>query len=82
MKAHEIEAALDRFLFSIEKPGRYVGGEFNSVHKDPNTDLTRVALAFPDIYDLGVPNLGLAIFYDSLNRDHYEIGRASCRERV
>lgn len=69
MKAHEIEAALDRFLLSIEKPGRYVGGEFNSVHKDPNTDLTRVALAFPDIYDLGVPNLGLAIFYDSLNRD-------------
>ena len=30
---------------------------------------TRVALAFPDIYDLGVPNLGLAIFYDQLNRD-------------
>lgn len=65
----EIEKKLDRFLLTVEKPGRYVGGEFNAVHKNADDVRTRVALAFPDIYDLGVPNLGLAIFYDQLNRD-------------
>lgn len=69
MKPYEIDKHLDRFLLKIEKPGRYVGGEFNAVQKKAETVRTRVALAFPDIYDLGVPNLGLAIFYDQLNRD-------------
>ena len=69
MKPIDIEKNLDRFLLTIEKPGRYVGGEYNSVRKNPDEVRTRVALAFPDIYDLGVPNLGLAIFYDQLNRD-------------
>ena len=69
MKPIDIEKNLDRFLLTIEKPGRYVGGEYNSVRKNPGEVQTRVALAFPDIYDLGVPNLGLAIFYDQLNRD-------------
>ncbi len=64
----EIEEKLDTFLLKVQKPGRYVGGEYNAVMKDPESVSTRVALAFPDIYDLGVPNLGLAIFYDQLNR--------------
>ena len=64
----EIEEKLDTFLLKVQKPGRYVGGEYNAVMKDPEQVSTRVALAFPDIYDLGVPNLGLAIFYDQLNR--------------
>ena len=68
MKPKEIEEKLDTFLLKVQKPGRYVGGEYNAVIKDPETVETRVALAFPDIYDLGVPNLGLAIFYDQLNR--------------
>ncbi len=69
MTPQEIEAQLESFLLKVQKPGRYVGGEFNTVTKDLNKIQTRVALAFPDIYDLGVPNLGLAIFYDQLNRD-------------
>ncbi len=68
MKPKEIEEKLDTFLLKVQKPGRYVGGEYNAVMKDPVKIETRVALAFPDIYDLGVPNLGLAIFYDQLNR--------------
>src|SRR5574341_2067276 len=48
--------------------GRYVGGEFNSVSKDWQTTPMRVALCFPDIYEIGMPNLGLATFYDVLNR--------------
>ncbi len=68
MLPNEIEKNLDTFLLKVQKPGRYVGGEYNAVMKDPSTVETRVALAFPDIYDLGVPNLGLAIFYDMLNK--------------
>ncbi|MBN1994779.1 MAG: TIGR03960 family B12-binding radical SAM protein [Anaerolineae bacterium] len=60
---------LDRILATVQKPARYVGGEFNSVVKDwanPQI-LTKVALVFPDLYDLGMSNLGLAILYDLLN---------------
>ncbi len=63
----EIDRRLEWVLQTVQKPGRYTGGELNQVVKDwPNTPL-RVALAFPDIYDIGQPNLGLAIFYESLN---------------
>ncbi len=61
------EARLDRFLMQVEKPGRYVGGEYNSVVKDwDQTDL-KVALAFPDIYDLGMSNLGIMNLYHQIN---------------
>jgi radical SAM family uncharacterized protein len=60
-------AQLERILPTVQKPGRYVGGEYNSVVKDWETTPTRVCLAFPDIYDLGMSNLGLAILYDILN---------------
>jgi len=60
---------LERILPTVQKPGRYVGGETNSVAglKDWDATPTRVCLAFPDIYDLGMSNLGLAILYDILN---------------
>jgi len=58
---------LEHVLPTVQKPGRYVGGEYNSVVKDWETTPTRVCLAFPDIYDLGMSNLGMAILYDLLN---------------
>jgi radical SAM family uncharacterized protein len=58
---------LEHILPTVQKPGRYVGGEYNSVVKDWEATPTRVCLAFPDIYDLGMSNLGLAILYDVLN---------------
>ena len=58
---------LDHILPAVRKPGRYVGGEYNSVVKDWEATPTRVCLAFPDVYDLGMSNLGLAILYDVLN---------------
>ncbi len=61
------ETLLERILPTVQKPGRYVGGEFNQVIKDWDKTATRVALSFPDIYDIGLPNLGLAILYDTLN---------------
>ncbi|NLA80195.1 MAG: B12-binding domain-containing radical SAM protein, partial [Chloroflexi bacterium] len=62
---------LDKILYHVEKPGRYVGGEHNMVLKDWDSCSTRVALAFPDLYDLGQANLGLAILYEIINdRQH------------
>jgi radical SAM family uncharacterized protein len=58
---------LERILPTVRKPGRYVGGEYNSLVKDWETTPIRVCLAFPDVYDLGMSNLGLAILYDILN---------------
>jgi len=57
MTPEQIDQALDRFLLTVEKPGRYVGGEYNSVTKDWDGVSLRVALAFPDLYDLGMSNL-------------------------
>ncbi|GAB4457920.1 MAG: TIGR03960 family B12-binding radical SAM protein [Anaerolineales bacterium] len=64
----QIEQKLDRILLKVQKPGRYVGGELNCVYKDWNTVQTRVALVFPDIYDIGVSNVGLKILYDQINQ--------------
>jgi radical SAM family uncharacterized protein len=63
----DLENRLERILLSVQKPGRYVGGELNSVVKDWQKVETRVVLSFPDIYDIGLPNLGLAILYDTIN---------------
>ncbi len=64
----EIKNFLDRTLIKIQKPARYTGGEVNQVVKDWESVHTRVALVFPDLYDLGMSNLGWAILYDLLNQ--------------
>src|SRR5574338_741195 len=64
----QIESRLDRILLRVQKPGRYVGGELNSVVKDWRQIATKVALVFPDIYDIGVSNVGLKILYDQVNQ--------------
>jgi radical SAM family uncharacterized protein len=64
----QVEAKLDRILLKVQKPGRYVGGEINSILKNWDSVQTRVALIFPDIYDIGVSNVGLKILYDQVNQ--------------
>ena len=51
----------------VEKPSRYLGNEVNAVRKDPATVDVRLALVFPDLYDLGLGNLGLHILYAVIN---------------
>ena len=67
MPRQSIEANLERCLLQVEKPGRYVGGEYNSVVKDWDSADIKVALAFPDIYDLGMSNLGIMNLYNQVN---------------
>ncbi len=62
------EKTLERILPRVAKPGRYTGGEYNQVKKDWDSVDFKVALAFPDIYDLGMSNLGLMIHYDIINK--------------
>ena len=64
----EIETRLNKILLTIQKPGRYVGGEFNQVIKNWDRVNTHFALIFPDIYDIGLPNLGMSILYDEINQ--------------
>ncbi|HSM23690.1 MAG TPA: TIGR03960 family B12-binding radical SAM protein [Anaerolineaceae bacterium] len=59
---------LERILPLLEKPGRYVGGEYNSIVKDCQAISTKIALVFPDIYDIGLSNLGLQILYEIINQ--------------
>jgi radical SAM family uncharacterized protein len=63
----EINKKLLNILPRVQKPGRYVGGEYNQVIKEWGKIKTRVALVFPDIYEIGLPNLGLAILYEMIN---------------
>jgi radical SAM family uncharacterized protein len=63
-----VDEPLQRVLPTVSKPARYTGGEWNSVTKDWGTCDVRWALAFPDTYEIGMSNLGLAILYDILNR--------------
>jgi radical SAM family uncharacterized protein len=60
---------IDGLLSRVTKPGRYIGGELNSVRKDWDSATARVALIYPDVYEVGMSNLGLQILYDLVNRD-------------
>ncbi len=68
MTPEQIEIKLERILPRVDKPGRYTGGEYNEIVKDWLDIDYKVALAFPDIYDLGMSNLGLMIMYDMINK--------------
>jgi radical SAM family uncharacterized protein len=63
-----ISRGLDRVLPFVQKPARYTGGEYNSIVKPWDGAAYRLALVFPDVYDLGMSNLGLAILYDIVNQ--------------
>ncbi len=56
-------------LKSVAKPGRYTGGEYNSIVKDKDSVKCRFAFCFPDTYEIGMSNLGIRILYDVLNKD-------------
>ncbi len=56
------------FVGKVEKPARYLGGEYQSVTKDWDAASCRIALAFPDIYDIGMSHLGTKILYSLLNK--------------
>lgn len=60
-------ALSDEILLSVQQPARYIGGEVNMVKKDPAGKI-RFAMAFPDVYELGMSHLGIQILYDMFNK--------------
>ncbi|MGH9763550.1 MAG: TIGR03960 family B12-binding radical SAM protein, partial [Blastocatellia bacterium] len=64
----DYKQALDAILPTVEKPARYVGGEWNQIKKDPGAISARIALCFPDTYEIGMSHLGLKILYGLLNK--------------
>lgn len=60
--------SLEEILALVSKPSRYIGGEVNSVRKDLDACPVRIALAFPDTYEVGMSHLGLQILYAILNQ--------------
>ncbi len=63
----DYRAILDQILPTVEKPARYVGGEWNAVRKPQSQINARIALCFPDVYEIGMSHLGLKILYGLLN---------------
>lgn len=58
----------DEILMQVEKPARYIGNEINSVVKRPESVDIRMAMCFPDVYEIGMSHLGIQILYDMFNR--------------
>ena len=62
-----MDKRLERILPRVQKPARYVGGEFNAIMKDKSKVDTRVAFCSPDTYEIGMSNLGMRILYGVMN---------------
>lgn len=58
---------INRILPTVQKPARYVGGEYNEIIKDLSQVRVRVAFCFPDTYEIGMSNVGMRILYGVMN---------------
>ncbi len=66
-----IKKEIEKFLLNVQKPGRYVGGEVNSIVKDKKNVDIRFAFCFPDTYEIGMSHLGMKILYSLFNSVPY-----------
>lgn len=58
----------EELLDNVEKPGRYTGKEFNEIVKEGDRSTVKIALAFPDLYEIGMSYLGFKILYEIINK--------------
>ena len=62
-----MDKRIERILPLVKKPARYTGGEYGEIHKDLSDVELRMALCFPDVYEIGMSNTGMRILYRVLN---------------
>lgn len=62
-----MDPRLRRILPTVQKPARYIGGEYNEIVKNKEEVDTRIAFCFPDTYEIGMSNLGMRILYGVIN---------------
>ena len=69
MESKSYRRAYEGCLKRVQKPARYIGNEFGSVHKDwmGNPDMMSFAFCFPDVYEVGMSHLGMKILYHMMN---------------
>lgn len=67
MTAAEIREQVERFLPKVQKPSRYLGSEWNSIHKEWEETAVHMVFAFPDVYEVGMSHLGTRILYALIN---------------
>src|SRR5262245_37018384 len=73
------DAEFDALLSGVQRPTRYIGGEWNEIVKDHRTVALTFALAFPDVYEIGMSHLGFRILYPLLNaREDVAAERVFC----
>ena len=60
---------IEKILPKVEKPSRYINHEWGAVHKPFDQAKVKIALAYPDLYEVGMSYLGLQILYDVLNKE-------------
>ncbi|MBO5725570.1 MAG: B12-binding domain-containing radical SAM protein, partial [Clostridia bacterium] len=58
---------IEKLMLSVQKPGRYSGGEQGSIMKDKQKVDIRFAFCFPDTYEIGMSHLGMKILYSLFN---------------
>ena len=63
-----LKEKIEKYLLSVQKPARYIGGEAGSIHKDKSKVDVRFAFCFPDCYDIGMSHLGMKLFYSAFNK--------------
>ena len=79
MDRAEYRRRYEEILETVERPTRYIGGEWNSVVKDHRDVRVTVALCYPDLYEIGMSHLGFRILYSLLNhREEFAAERAFC----
>lgn len=64
-----MDKRLERILPGVQKPARYTGGEYNEIIKDKADVKLRMAFCFPDVYEIGMSNLGMRILYGCINTE-------------
>ena len=69
MKLNNFKTEVNEILGKVKKPITYTGNEVNSIHKELNENMIRFALAFPDIYEVGMSHIGTKILYGLLNKN-------------
>ena len=62
------DLVINRLLEGVDKPARYIGGEVNSILKEGDHIRRRIALCFPDVYEVAESHIGLKILYDIINK--------------
>jgi len=70
MKNSYIQGLVEEFILPfVNKPARYTGNEFNTIHKDISSVSVRIALAFPEVYEIAMSYVGFGILYHQLNKE-------------